>query len=38
VQAALALALDFHAWKRLHASGLTDAESAETMVRAIRAQ
>jgi AcrR family transcriptional regulator len=38
VQAALDLALDFHAWKRLHASGLTDAESAETMVRAIRAQ
>lgn len=37
-QAALDLALDFHAWKRLRASGLTNREAAETMVRAIFCQ
>jgi AcrR family transcriptional regulator len=36
--AALDLALDFRAWQRLRAAGLTNAEAAETMVRAIAAQ
>jgi AcrR family transcriptional regulator len=35
VAALLDLALDFHAWKRLRASGLSNEEAAETMVRAI---
>jgi AcrR family transcriptional regulator len=38
VSAALDLALDFHAWKRLRASGLTNGEVVETMVRSIACQ
>jgi AcrR family transcriptional regulator len=37
-RAALDLALDFHAWKRLRASGLSSRDAAEAMVRAIEAQ
>jgi AcrR family transcriptional regulator len=37
-QAALDLALDFRGWQRLHASGLSNAEAAETMARAILCQ
>jgi AcrR family transcriptional regulator len=36
--AALDLALDFRAWKRLKASGLERAEAVETMARAVLAQ
>jgi AcrR family transcriptional regulator len=35
VRAAVALALDFWAWRRLAASGLTDAAAAEVMVGAV---
>ena len=38
VQAALDLALDFHAWRRLAQSGLTRDETVETMVAAILCQ
>jgi AcrR family transcriptional regulator len=38
VQAALDLAIDFHAWRRLTGSGLTLEEAVETMVAAIRCQ
>ena len=34
-QAALALALDFHAWRRLWSSGLGAAEAAELMAGAV---
>src|SRR5438105_192561 len=37
-QAALDLALDFRAWQRLRASGLSNGEGAETMARAILGQ
>jgi len=36
--AALDLALDFHGWQRLRTSGLSNAEAAETMARAILCQ
>jgi hypothetical protein len=35
-QALLDLAIDFRAWQRLHASGLTNAEAAEAMTRVVR--
>ena len=38
VQAALDLALDFYAWRRLTRSGLTREEAVETMLAAIRCQ
>jgi AcrR family transcriptional regulator len=34
-QALLDLAIDFRGWQRLHASGLTNAEAAEAMTRAV---
>jgi AcrR family transcriptional regulator len=37
-QAALDLALDFYAWRRLARSGLSQAEAVETMVAAVRCQ
>jgi AcrR family transcriptional regulator len=36
VQAAVDLALDFHAWRRLARSGLSPGEAAETMAEALR--
>jgi AcrR family transcriptional regulator len=37
-QAALELALDFHAWQRLRRSGLSNREAAETMASAVLCQ